>query len=303
MIERILTYDEKSPGRLECRVDLSVLYPSKSGISKFQKQYSQFRKCDGSTLAVYELKGNKLTYQSEQLIPTKIDTRPSLLLIFGNPASHSVQSGMFFAFKGGKENPFWKSLLSRAGVLDFGPEARIEDEEPNRRRLKRMMEVDYRSPFRIGLCVYISMPSSAGGPWSGVAGIRKLFGAQPLRRLEAFETERILDLAKRFFTNRGIAVTFQQNAWEGLRSENDPHYSIGNAREGKLRGSLRGMPDVRLLGVPPTRLIGPARDVLRQLLSEEGYKLGPGRDRLSITKGGRKRSRNLNRVGKKSGTR
>jgi len=281
MDDRILTYDEKSRGRLECTVDLSALYPSKSQFEEFKKRYHEFRRCDKSTLAVYERKDNKLTYQSEQLIPTKRDRRPPLLLVFGNPASHSVQSGMFFAFKGGKENPFWKALLCRAGVLNFGPEARIGDEEANRRRLKRMMEVDYRSPFRIGLCVYISMPSSAGGPWSGVSGIRKLFRAQPLKRLEALETERIIKVAKRFLTNGGIAVTFQRNAWEGLCSENDPDYSIGNAREVKLRGSLRGMPHIPLLGVPPTRLIGPARDVLRRVLSEQGYELLPERDRLS----------------------
>jgi hypothetical protein len=60
MIERILTYDEKSPGRLECKLDLSALYPSRREFTKFKKQYSQFRKCDESTRAVYELKGDKL---------------------------------------------------------------------------------------------------------------------------------------------------------------------------------------------------------------------------------------------------
>lgn len=294
MIERILTYDEKSPGRLECKLDLSALYPTRSEFTKFKKQYSQFRECDESTLAVYELKRNKLTYQSEQVIPSKRDRRPPLLLVFGNPASHSVQSGMFFAFKGGKENPFWKALLCRAGVLDFGPETRIEDEEANMRRLKRMTEVDYRSPFRIGLCVYISMPSCAGGLWSGVAGIRKLLGASPLKRLEAYETERILEVAKRFLTNGGIAVTFQRNAWEGLRSENDPRYSISKAREGNLRGSLKSFPKIPLLGVPPTRLIGPARDVLRQVLSKEGYELIPERSQLSGCNDGKKATRNRN---------
>jgi hypothetical protein len=290
MIERILTYDQKSPGRLECRVDLSALYPSKSEFAEFKKRYHEFRKCDKSTQAVYKLKDNKLLYQSEQLIPTKRDGRHPLLLIFGNPASHSVQSGMFFAFRGGKENPFWKALLCRAGVLDFGPESRIEDEEANRRRSKRMMALDYRSPFSIGLCVYISMPSPAGGCWSGVAGIRKLFGANPLKRLETFETERILEVAKRFLTNDGIAVTFQRNGWEGLHSQTDPDYSIRTAREVNLRGSLKGFPKIPLLGVPPTRLIGPARDALRRALSEQGYDLIPERDRLSNGKARKKAS-------------
>jgi hypothetical protein len=288
MNDRILTYDEKSRGRLECGLDLSALYPYKSEFEAFKKRYHEFRRCDKSTLAVYELKDNKLTYQSEQLIPTKRDRRPPLLLVFGNPASHSVQSGMFFAYKGGKENPFWKALLCRAGVLDFGPEARIGDEEANRRRLKRMMALDYCSPFRIGLCVYISMPSRAGGPWSGVAGIRKLFGAQPLKGLEELETERVLKVAKKFLTEDGIAVTFQRNAWEGLRSENDPHFGISKAREANLRGSLMGLPKIPLFGVPPTRLLGPARDVLRQVLSEQGYKIISERSQLSGCNGGKK---------------
>jgi hypothetical protein len=194
-------------------------------------------------------------------------------LVFGNPASHSVRSGMFFAFKEGKENPFWKSLLCQAGALTFKPETQTKNEEPNRRRLMQMMDLDYRSPFRIGLCVYVSMPSSAGGRWSGVAGIRKLLGAEPFRQIEALETKRILEVAKRFLANGGIAVTFQRNAWEGLRSENDPRYSIGKAREATLRGSLNGFPEIPLLGVPPTRLIGPARNVLHRVLKEQGCKL------------------------------
>jgi hypothetical protein len=273
MIERILTYEEKSPGRLMCWVDLSALYPTKGEFSEFEKRYDKFRSCDESTRAVYELKGHKLIYQSEQLIPSKTNKKPPLLLIFGNPASHSVLAGCFFAFKNGCENRFWKSLLCEAGVVRVASDTGLSVEQPNSTRTKEVLSLEYDSPFRIGFCVYISMPSAAGGAWSGVAGIHRLFGAQPMKILEALETERILHLAKRFLTDRGIAVAFQQSAWEGLRSEDDPPYSIGNAREGKLRGSLRGMPHVRLLGVPPTRLIGPARDVLRQLLSEEGFNL------------------------------
>ncbi len=279
MIEKILTYDEKLPGRLMCRVDLSALYPIKREFAEFEKRYNKFRICDESTRAVYDLKGHKLTYQSEQLIPSKTSRKPPLLLVFGNPASHSVVAGCFFAYKDGCENRFWKSLLCEAGVVRFASDHGLSDQLQNSTRMKQALSLEYESPFRIGLCVYISMPSAAGGPWSGVAGIRRLFGARPMKTLEAFETERILHLAKRFLTDRGIAVAFQQNAWEGLRAENDPPYSIGNAREGKLRGSLRGMPHVRLLGVPPTRLIGPARAVLRQLLSEEGYKLIAEKDR------------------------
>ncbi|MEW6667900.1 MAG: hypothetical protein AB1512_22040 [Thermodesulfobacteriota bacterium] len=252
---------------------MSALYPSKREFADFEKRYGRFHQSDESTHAVYELNGKTLKYRSEQLIPSRNDGRPALLLIFGNPASRSVVAGCFFAFKGGRENGFWKHLLGRAGVLKFSPQEGALRKDQNCVRTKQILSLEYNSPFRIGLCVYVSMPSPAGGPWSGVAGIRKLLGSSAFEHIEACETERILHVAKRFLAGRGLAVTFQRNAWEGLRSENDPHYSIEKAREAKLRGSLKGMPHVRLLGVPPTRLLGPARDVLHKLLSLEGYRL------------------------------
>lgn len=276
MDDRILAHVEKSPGRIECALDLSKVYPARrSAFEEFRRRYEEFRCCDKWNEKIYKLKGQKLLYQSEQLVPAKSNDKPPLLMVFGNPASHSVKAGCFFAFKGSRESPFWKSLLGKAGVIEFPSDRGTPAKEQNATRAKQILSLDYESPFRVAFCVYISMPSPAGGRWSGVAGIRKLVGALSLKRLEAVETERILELARRFLADGGIAVTFQRNAWEGLRSENDPHYSISKAREAGLRGALRGMPHVRLLGVPPTRLIGPAREVLRQVLSEEGYKLIP----------------------------
>jgi hypothetical protein len=274
--DRILTCDQKSGGRLECAIDLSALYPSKSEFARFVKRCEKFLRSDESTQAIYDLKGMKLRYQSEQAIPSRTNRKPPLLLIFGNPASHSVASGCFFAYKNGCENRFWKSLLCEAGVVKFASNNGLSDRQRNSMRTKQVLSFEYESPFRIGLCVYISMPSPAGGPWSGVAGIRKLFGAQQLKRLEEIETIRVLEIAKSFLSEGGIAVAFQRNAWEGLRSENDPCYNILQAREAKLQGSLRGMQHTLLLGVPPTRLLGPARSVLRRFLSEQGYKLMPG---------------------------
>lgn len=259
------------PGRLECRLDLSALYSSPKEREAFKTRYRAFRDSDPENRHVYHLKGNRLIFASEQLIPSKRINRPSLLLVFGNPATHSVTEGMFFSpKKDGKENRFWKHLLPRAGIVDLAFDKGLTTTERNKRRMKRMMALDYRSPFRVGLCVYISMPSSAGGPWSGVAGIRKLLGATAMKKLEKSERDRILKVAKSFLSSRGIVVTFQRNAWEGLRSEGDPNYSINSAREGKLIGTLRGMANVPLYGVPPTRLLGPCRQVLGKFLVAEG---------------------------------
>lgn len=267
---RIFTYHKtKVPIQLECSLNLTTLLPTNDERDRFEGKWPAFLDSDPWNRHVYELDGDFLHYKTEQLIPVKRDLRPPLMLIFGNPAPHSVEAGMFFAFQdNGKENRFWRNLLRPAGILDIV----VEDGPPealNQRRMKRMLELDYASPFRIGLCVFISMPSAAGGPWSGVAGIRKLLGSKAMCRLEGAERERIIRYAKRFLEPGGAAVAFQKNAWEGLRSEGDPPYAIDLAKRGKLIGSLAGMRDVPLFGVPPTRLLGPCRNVLKQVLIEE----------------------------------
>ena len=186
------------------------------------------------------------------------------MLVFGNPASHSVKSGMFFAFEGnGREHRFWKSILIPSAIIDlpFNPNQSIE--KLNKKRRDSLLGLNYHSPFRIGLCVFISMPSAPGGKWGGIAGVKKLIGARGLRRLEQAETERVLECANNFVSSDGAVVTFQKNAWNALRSGNDPPYSIDRAKSGELKGSLKNSADIQLIGVPPTRLIGPCRDVLK----------------------------------------
>jgi hypothetical protein len=82
-----------------------------------------------------------------------------------------------------------------------------------------------------------------------------------------------MECARLFLNPGGIAVTFQKDAWDGLRSSIDPTYSIQPARQGNLRGALQDLPHISLLGILPTRLLGPTRSVLRQLLTQEGYTL------------------------------
>ena len=273
--DSLLTYNQsKYPAHLDCEISLSDLFPTKGERQKFDNKYKTFLDSDADNRCIYELKNGALFYTTEQLMPVKTDERPPLLLIFGNPATHSIQNGMFFSSrKDGIENRFWKHVLQRAGILDLVFDEGLSTKERNKLRLERMLAVNYGTPFRIGLSVYWSMPSSAGGPWSCVAGIRKLIGARALKRLEPYERKRVIEVVKRFLVPGGVAVTFQKDAWNGLRSVNDPAYSISLARTGSLRGTLAAFPHIPLLGVPPTRLVGPTRKVLHQLLVDEDWRL------------------------------
>ena len=265
----LLTFRQTDPIRLECTIDLNRLFESENERSRFDEKWIPFLESEPHNQKIYRLNGNQLTYQSEHFIPLKKDNRPPLLLVFGNPASHSVTAGMFFAFKdNGKENRFWKSILKPAGVLSFSFDENLPAEKLNALRKKQLLELDYETPFRIGLSVFISMPSAPSGPWGGVAGIQKLIGVNALRRLEAEESKRITKCAKAFIGDdpRGKVVTFQKNAWNGLRSNQNPEYKIDMAKDANLVGCLKDQPKIQIFGVPPTRLAGPARNALEQVV-------------------------------------
>ncbi|MBL7180238.1 MAG: hypothetical protein ISS65_08525 [Desulfobacterales bacterium] len=220
---------------------------------------------------IYQFNDKKqtLAYDSEQLVPTKTGNRPPILLVLGNPASHSVEAGMFFSFeRQEKEHRFWK-IMRDSGVLDLPVEPHLSIKEQNNQRKQRLLELNYKPPFRVGLCVFISMPSAPSKDYSGVAGIQKLIGAKAMRRLEAAERERVLECAKEFLSPDGAVVAFQKNAWNGLCSENDPRYDRNLARSGKLKGAFIGNPNIPIFCVPPTRYARPCRKILRQILTEK----------------------------------
>jgi len=110
------------------------------------------------------------------------------------------------------------------------------------------------------------MPRKARIDLCGVAGVQKLIGVKALRKLEQEESTRVLKLAEQFINSKGAVIAFQKNAWNGLRSEKDPEYTIEAARDRSLEGTLKGRNDFALFCVSPTRLAGTCRSVLTQLL-------------------------------------
>ena len=265
----ILSYQQIDQVKLLCRIDLKQLFPAtkKRERGRFEKKWEAFLESDSCNRDIFKREGDYLIYHSEQLIPMKLDNRPPLLLVLGNPASHSVKEGMFFSFEGDKkEHRFWKHILQPAGILDLPYDKKLSVSALNKHRKNQLLNLDYKSTFRIGLCVFISIPSAPSGPWSGIAGVQKLIGAKAMRELEKEESRRVIECAKKFLTPNGIAVAFQKNAWNALRSSKDREYKLTLAKDGKLKGRLKEMTNVPLLGVPPTRLSGPCSKMLRQLL-------------------------------------
>jgi hypothetical protein len=116
----ILSYIQADSVKLLCEIDLKKLLPAPKQRERFNKKWKDFKESDPHNNEIFALEGDVLKYQSEQLIPSKPDDRPALLLVLGNPASHSVKEGMFFSFEGNKkEHRFWKHILKPSGSLDL----------------------------------------------------------------------------------------------------------------------------------------------------------------------------------------
>jgi hypothetical protein len=117
-----------------------------------------------------------------------------------------------------------------------------------------LLNLDYDSPFRVGIAVFYSIPSPAGQKrWAGVSGLRRLFGAEAFRMITREEERRVHLLVSKFLPRGGAMIAFQKDAFNGVRSPDSPIYSSIQARQGALLGKYRCGENVLLVGSPPTR--------------------------------------------------
>ena len=98
MTGSILSYQQTDSIRLLCEIDLKKLFPAPASKerNRFDINWNGFLESDQCNKEIFERKGDRLKYQSEHLIPSKSNNSLPLLLVLGNPASHSVKAGMFF---------------------------------------------------------------------------------------------------------------------------------------------------------------------------------------------------------------
>lgn len=252
----MLIYDDKTFGIQECKLNLFELYPTVDERRDFLARLDIFLKSDNSNQQIFSLQGDTLKYCSEVFVSDKIDNRPPLLLLLGNPASHSIAAGMCFAFeRDGQEHRFWK-ILEETGILTFLEKPPISADLIKKNEIKRnaLLELKYHSPFRVGIAVFCSLPSAASNRiWSGVKGVRKLLGAKAFGIISLLEENRIGLLISKFIGSTGGIISFQKDAYNCVRSQDTPAYSIDLARQGLLIGKYKSGQHIYLAGAPPTR--------------------------------------------------
>lgn len=253
--DSILSYYQVCAGRDRCVIDLKNLFQSQPERALFETRWESFLNSDAANREILSRTENDLEYMTESIVPLVNDSKPSLMLLFGNPAPHSVRAGAMFSSEGSqREHRIW-SFLADAGVLSFQQPHGARDYDITW-RVKRLFSLEYESPFQVALTSFISLPSSASDPrWSGVAGVKKLFGAKAFAVLCDSEFNRLRVSLKKFMPINGIVVAFQKDAFNALRSAATLPYSLGACLAGSLIGSIKESPNIFLGAVPPTRLI------------------------------------------------
>ncbi len=254
----LLIIREVEPGIQEITLSLADVYSYENDKTQFEERFAEFLSSDCLHSKIFKWQNNVIVYRTECILPNKQDSRPPLLLVFGNPASHSVASGMFFSYQGdGQEHGIW-NVLNRGGILSFpshrGDESRGNLEELIQSRKNSLLdELDYDSPFRVGFVVYYSMPTPATGKWNGVSGLRRLLASKALAKICEAEKQRIDEIISDFMTPNGAVIAFQKDAYLGIKSPDSPDYRLVQAKEGGLVGKCQCNFDIRLFGMPPTR--------------------------------------------------
>jgi len=147
---KLLTCHQTDSIKLDCEIDLDLLFDTCREKKRVEEKWDGFLESNPHNPKIFEKLGNRLYYESEQLIPEKKDDRPPLLLVLGNPASQSVANGMFFSFEGnGTEHRFWKDILKPSGILKLSYDKNLPVDKLNKIRQKQLLDLAYDSPFRI----------------------------------------------------------------------------------------------------------------------------------------------------------
>lgn len=216
---------------------------------KFRHKVSQVYR-EYKDIIRYENGDDKLVYKTEILIPkvTRGD-RLNLLMLLGNPATHSVQSGMFFAYerRRGKqgiekwiEHRFWTALRDCEvlrfceGAKDLTPR---NIEAVNKCRRDCLLNGTYKSDFNIFILPYFSFPTPSS---VGVRGIRPIVGETIFAEMEKAEFRRFMETVTSnelkniicFSKMAGEEILGQAKSDEKGVIQNQPFYTINDALKG-----------------------------------------------------------------------
>lgn len=236
-----------------CALNLGALFSDEASHAAFLRRLSDYIASDQSLARIVRIEGDTMLYESESYVPAHIEgQKPNLFVIVGNPAPESVVLRAMYAYEGerGRQHRFWK-VLHRTRVLRFS-EADPDFYSPHDKMI-RLYAGEYTSPFNLHIVPFFSLPSPPGGPWAGVAGLRRLLGPgfPQLMSAERSSVRELIGLRERQYDT---VLVMQRDAYVALKPASAPNYDGPSLRRAAIEAiySIRGS---RVLCMPPTRLL------------------------------------------------
>jgi hypothetical protein len=257
----MIQFKKIDEGIIECTLDLNEVYTNEE-LEKFDERWTDFLASDNANTSVINRNGNIIIYLHKSWVPSKKDNRPSILMLFGNPAPHSVRDDIYFSYEGnGTEHRFWK-VFRELGYININSNPKTMKQD--------FFNLQYESPFRLGLEVIYTFPSTASKPkWSGVAGLARLFGKKVMRIMLESEKKRILPLIENFVKDGGAVIALQKDAYNSVAQN---YYDVKEAVNFNLKSTLNNL--IKIYGTPPTRWLytKKMKDLLKNIKKDILYK-------------------------------
>jgi len=170
--------------------------------------------------------GNNFKYKSETILPLDSENtgKQKILMVFGNPAIHSVEKGMFYFSKTPKLNEYSKhqmwGKLEKAGLI------KNVDAKDTKSLEKRKKEADARrelilkgktcDQYLLGLNTFYSLPTPVTGYYKNVEGVKRVFGKTILPEIQEQEIKRILGYE---FSKEALLIFAQKSTYEIFKSK------------------------------------------------------------------------------------
>jgi hypothetical protein len=208
---------EISDGQYTVTIDLQN-FQNKIDLYKFKIKLKELSNdCAEDISGIYKLDGNKLVYKSETLLPLEgCGNKPKVLIVYGNPAFHSVKNGMFFFSKANNHSHSMWGKLQKANLIKpvrFSDDnlflARKREAEERKKLISAGKSPDM---FSLGMTTFYSFPTPVKGRFRDVRGVEKLF-KPVLKDIISFEAHRIQNYA---FTQDAILVFVQKSSYEAF---------------------------------------------------------------------------------------
>lgn len=217
---KLIKCSESSNGQYTVSIELQKGFDP-AALNKFKNNFQELNKdCGYDANRILQLNGNKLRYRSETLFPPeRYVSKPKVLIVFGNPAFHSVKHGMFFFSRAKNQRHGMWGKLEKADLIK---PVRINDDDLLRarkreaeERRKLILSGQASEKYCLGLTTFYSFPTPVQGRFRDVQGVEKLFGKTILENvIWPFETKRILSYP---FTKDAILVFVQKSSKEAFK--------------------------------------------------------------------------------------